>query len=113
MNKEEGPDTAVAKLISTLENKLVRASNLDTRTIRAAILEAGMQISYQHMCYYTGVDNHLGMNNYSDEFPYYLDADAQHNKKDNSSAKYLIQVLSQQIVICSRVKSAAKYLFKN
>ena len=42
------------------------------------------------MWYCTGVDNHLGVNNHGDGFPYCLDADAQHNKKDNSGAEYLI-----------------------
>ena len=46
MNKEEGLNTAITKLISILENKLIRVSNLDTRTIRAAILEMSVQISY-------------------------------------------------------------------
>ena len=48
------------------------------------------------MCYYTGINSYLDVNNYSDGFLYYkdLDADAQHNKKDNFSAEYLIQVLS-------------------
>jgi hypothetical protein len=57
MNKKEELNTAVVKLISTLKNKLIRVSNLDTvritnldtRTVRAAILGAGVQISYQHM----------------------------------------------------------------
>jgi hypothetical protein len=98
MDEEEELNTAVAKLISMLENKLIRAFNLNiirttslnTETVRAAILEMGVQTSYQHMCYCTGVDDYLDMNNYSNRFPYYLNADAQHNEKDDFSIKCLI-----------------------
>lgn len=118
MDEVEGPETAIAKLMPTLQNKLARAAslnvstpNLDTGSVQSATLGADAQQIFQHACHSARVDD-----DDTEDFLHYSDVssvDAQRRPGINSpEAESLIRTLALQVVTRSRAKQAAKCLLE-